>query len=222
MLSHRLHKLDILSENYVQFPRSLDYLWFGKNLNKIDISLNELDDLLKRTERNKNLRIEKEFHKYFLKNSGIIKIDKYSVSNYEKQLYYRNSKRYIEPDFINIPHNYYLGLSEVFEIKNPNQNIFKKDQTLYSNTVKAIKQVNKKYYGYLNDRDNKEEVKRKLGDFIHSFDYTLLIGRKGSKEENQFNLQKLINESKINIITYDDLVERYEIVRERIKRHRLI
>ncbi len=222
MWSHRFHKLNILSENYVQFPRSLNYLWFGNNINKLDISINQLDDLLKLTNRNKNLRIEKRFHQYFLENPGILKIDKYHSSKYEKHFYYLNSRKYIEPDFINMPHNYYLGLPEVFEVKNPNQNIYKKDGNLYSNTVKAIKQVNQKYYNYLNDDKNKNEIKNRLDEFPDSFDYTLLIGRKENREENLYNLEKLINKSKINIITYDDLIERYDQVRERIKRHRLI
>ncbi|MDQ2718359.1 MAG: DUF4263 domain-containing protein [Bacteroidota bacterium] len=221
MLSHRFHKLTILSANFVQFPRNLDYLWFGNNINKLDISINELDDLLRLTMRNKNLRIEKRFHQYFLNNSGIIKIDKYSLIKYEKHLYYSNSRKYIEPDFINIPYNYYLGLPEVFEVKNPNQNIHRNDGNPFSNTLKAIKQVNRKYYDYLSDPNNKQEIMKRLDEFINAFDYTLLIGRKETKEENLYNLEKLINSSKINILTYDDLIERYDQVRERIKRHRL-
>ncbi len=60
---------------------------------------------------------------------------------------------------------------------------------LYSNTVKAIKQVNQKYYNYLTDDKNKDEIKKRLDEFLDSFDYTLLIGRKENREENLYNLK---------------------------------
>ena len=82
--------------------------------------------------------------------------------------------------------------------------------------------VNRKYYDYLSDPNNKQEIKKRLDEFINAFDYTLLIGRKETEEENLYNLKKLINSSKINILTYDDLIERYDQARERIKKHRLL
>lgn len=216
----RLFKLKIITKKFLDDRFKLDFIWFGNKLDSIDISLENFNELIKKHDVNKNFRGEKEIHEFFNNNTPLIKGEYNIEPYYEKHFYLNNSRKYVEPDFINIPFSYTFDLPEIFEVKLPNHQISKKNGTdLLQSTKNYIHQVTEKYYDYFSSKDNKTEILKRINYPLNTFDYTLLIGKKSQLEENQEYLNNFIGNSFfLQLISYDELVERFERLYDRTKK----
>lgn len=222
LLSHRTHKLKVLTETFFRRMKKLPYIWFGENLKTFDISLNTLYDLLKKAERFSSLRNEKEIHRYLLSNLRVLLGEFYELTRYEMQYYLPNSRQYVEPDFTNMAYSFYHQNPEIFEVKLPSQKLVRKDKKIfYRNTTRALNQVTLKYAGYFSDPLNIQEISRRIGYDGNHFNYTLLIGRKREKEENEEYLSNFLETKDVKVITYDELPENFQRLYERTLRFRL-
>jgi hypothetical protein len=217
----RLYRLKILTKKFLDDRKTLDFIWFGNRLNSMDISIQEFYDLLGEFDRNKSLTGEKMIHEYFKNNKPLLlgeyKYDFY----YEKQFYHQNSRKYVEPDFLNIPFSYTYDHPEIFEVKLPNHRFTRLDGSdLLKTTKNYIHQVTEKYFNYFSSEENQAEIQKRITYSLNSFDYTLLIGRKSQIEESKdllddYNQKKII----FQLISYDDLIERFERLYERTKKY---
>ena len=222
LLVHRGDKLKVLTETFFRKMEMMPYLWFGANLKSLDASLNGFYDLLKKADRIPTLRNEKEIHQYLLANERLLLGEFYSKTFYEKQFYIPGTQRYVENDFTNMAHGFYDQAPEIFEVKLPSQRLVRLDKKLfYRNTEKAIEQVTLKYAGYFSDPRNREEIYRRIGYKGNSFDYTLLIGRKRDKEENEEFLSRAFGNLNLRLLTYDEIPDNYQRLYERTMRYRL-
>jgi len=177
---------------------------------------------LKKADRIPTLRNEKEIHQYLLANERLLLGEFYSKTFYEKQFYIPGTQRYVENDFTNMAHGFYDQAPEIFEVKLPSQRLVRLDKKLfYRNTEKAIEQVTLKYAGYFSDPRNREEIYRRIGYKGNSFDYTLLIGRKRDKEENEEFLSRAFGNLNLRLLTYDEIPDNYQRLYERTMRYRL-
>ncbi|HLF35512.1 MAG TPA: hypothetical protein VI583_14805, partial [Cyclobacteriaceae bacterium] len=71
------HDLKILSKNFIDRCQKLNYVWIGDNINKLYINVDKLKEMFKISILNPNLRNEKEYHRFFLSNKGILLRDQY-------------------------------------------------------------------------------------------------------------------------------------------------
>jgi hypothetical protein len=222
LLAHRGYNLKVLTETFFRKMEMMPYLWFGSNLKALDASLNGFYDLLRKADRLPTLRNEKEIHQYLIGNKRLLLGEFYSMTYYEKQFYIPGTRRYVENDFTNMAHGFYDQAPEIFEVKLPSQRLIRSDKKIfYRNTVKAIEQVTVKYAGYFSDPQNKEEIYRRIGYHGNAFDYTLLIGRKRDKEENQEFLLQTLGPLNLRLLAYDELADNYQRLYERTMRYRL-
>jgi hypothetical protein len=210
----------ILSTGFFRRQQELNYIWIGNNIKKLYIDSDTYKELLKKSAKLKNLRNEKEYHNYFLKNKGLLLGDEYFKTIYENHFYYPSSFKYVEPDFVNLSHSYSFNLPQIFEVKLPNQKILNFRGNLSRYWKKSFEQVCNKYFKYFNDLINKFQIENGLGQLPSNFTYTLLIGRKIDKEENEEALKKYFstNPLKIDLITYDELLANYQRIYNRVKR----
>jgi len=216
----RLYKLKILTQKFLDDRKTLDFIWFGNNLNSIDVSVNKFHDLLKEFEGNYHLTGEKRIHEFLIQNDTLLKGEYKLKCLYETHFYVQNTKKYVEPDFINVPFSYTFDFPEIFEVKLPNHRFSKIDGSdLLKSTKNYIRQVTEKYYNYFSSTANQPEVLKRIQYPLNSFDYTLLIGRKSQLEENQSFLKDFQNNIYFQLISYDDLIERFERLFERTKKY---
>jgi hypothetical protein len=201
---------NILSDNFILFPRKLDYEWLITNEKQIEIAI---DNFIKELKRSKeyNKRNEKRFHKLFNKFPLLIKRDNYVKHWYELRLNYEENK-YFEPDYSLLPNfNQQTDLS-ILEIKLPNEKFIKKTKfhpNLYGKIFDYITQVND-YKDYLESEKYFENIIKKFGFLSDKIEYNILIGREDDKNENfkLFNKRiEQIHATHINFITYDELLE---------------
>ena len=128
--------------------------------------------------------------------------------------------KYIEADFFNYSHPYYLGNHEVFEVKLSGKKIIKENgKDFYSYFNNYLNQVNK-YFTYLTDPINFIEIENKLDIKIQDFDYTMLFSRNEYVNVYSEKIFNKINSLPFNMrmITYDDLINRFERFYERTKK----
>jgi len=218
-LRFKLHKLHILSSKFISDQQKFSFLWLGDNLKTIDYSVDQFQKLIKSQVTLK----EKQIHKYLRENEKFLLGENKSCYTYEKQLYYQNSRKYIEVDFINHPHSYLFDNPEAFEIKLPEKKIIRKDgKNVLSHFDRYLNQVNK-YQSYLTDEKNINEIKDRLKENFHPFDYTMLF----SRQEFVDDYSEMINQRldtlpfKLKFITYDHLINRFEKLYERTKKYRI-
>lgn len=175
-------------------------------------------DKMNRTIKNPPRYLEKEFHDFFRQNPTFIKGEDFSVSKtemlYEKHFYKNGTRNYDEPDFVNKPYDYALRFPEIFEIKRQSQKLItKNNERFYSKTKKNFEQVTRyKAYFESDNPNNQEYIKKYLGKTYSSYEYTLLMGSMNEKEENQDLIEKLksdLNFEDINLLTYEELLERH-------------
>jgi hypothetical protein len=201
----------ILSDNFKAIPRKLKYQWFEVNEQEIEIAIDQFIKEIKRAERLDKKHDEKRFHQLINKFPFLIKRDNYSKHIYEPRLHYEND-RYHEPDFTLIPNfNQRTDLS-VLEIKLPNEGFIKKTQfhpSPYSKLMNHLFQVND-YKDYLESDDYRKTIIKVFGFAPTSIEFNILIGRRRNMEIDRELLavrMRQINQSFINLITYDDLVD---------------
>jgi hypothetical protein len=156
---------DILSQSFFSRYRRLNYAWIGDNIKKLYVDIDEFKKLLDKSDKYKNLRNEKEdYHTFLRKYTGLFLGDQYVSTIYENHFYYSMSKKYVEPDFLNIqyPHSSYLP--QVFEIKLPNQRISNSTGHEASGYFKkSANQVGSKYVNYFtNLRENSGQINKGL------------------------------------------------------------
>jgi len=215
-LRYKLHKLNILTSKFINDQNRFSFLWLGDKLQLIDYSVNEFQGLLKSRIRYK----EKRIHEYLMQNERILLGEYKSGYIYEKHLYYQGSKKYIEGDFINYSHNYYFENPEVFEVKRPEKKVVKKDNRgVYSHFNRYLNQVSK-YHSYLTDQKNVKEIESKLDIRYQNFDYTMLFSRSEYVDDyiGLINNKIDILPFKMKLITYDELINRFERFYERTKK----
>jgi hypothetical protein len=168
--------------------------------------------------RTRKFRIkdEKLIHKFLKENPNFLLRESYSNYYYEEQLYYPNTLKYIEPDFILKPKSYIIGSkTEIFEVKLPFEGIIKKrkqHQNPYTSFWDYLGQV-KDYQDYFKMKEVQAEIIKKLGYLPHNYNYVLLVGGKDHKEENLEILKlrsRQFHFEDINILTYEELLE-YQI-----------
>lgn len=219
-------RLNVLTRQFVDNKsKKLNYIWNSPDIVSLQNSNQQFYDKVYWTTINPPRYLEKEFHQFFLKYPTFIKGEDYiSTENemlYEKHLYYDNSRRYIEPDFINKPYEYSLRNPEIFEVKRHTQKLlrFNKENFL-SNTKKSFQQVIK-YKKYMNSTNPYEQnyVKKYLGKLYDNYEYTLLIGSLDEKLEYEDLIEKLKKDydfGDINLLTYDELLDRHIKVCDRL------
>lgn len=213
------YKLKILTRYFVDNKtKRLNYIWTNEKSELLYNSSTKFQNKMNRTIQNPPRYLEKEIHDFFRANPTFIKGEDFSTSNaemiYEKHFYKYGSRSYEEPDFVNKPYNYSLQLPEIFEIKRQSQKLFtKNNQRFLSKTKKSFEQL-KRYKTYF-ESDNlfhQQYIKLHLGQVYPSYGYTLLMGSKEEKEENEDLIGKLKNDfdfQDINLITYEELLEKH-------------
>ena len=216
----RINDCKVLSREFFQSKRHLDYNWLGNKLNLLEEGSDKLYKILKNCEVNPKLRNEKEIHQVLEVYKGFLLEEKYKRSVYEQHLYYTYSRKYVEVDFINISHSYYNLPIELFEVKLPNHCFVSRKGILYNNTKKYIDQIGKRYKDYFDNENHHSHIKEKLQIDPIPFNLSLLIGRAKDIEENKYLLNKSLEKysQSINIKSYDDLIDKYNFIYKRIKR----
>lgn len=212
---------EILSGNFRRFPRPLKYQWLYFNERAIEIAIDDFIYELKRAERLNKKRDEKRFHKLINKYPFLIKRDNYEKHYYEERLHYEESK-YFEPDYMLIPNfNQRTDLS-VLEIKLPTEGFIKKTSfhaSPYSKLITHLFQVND-YKDYLESDEYRRTIKKVFGFSPDSFEFNLLIGRREGLDFDRDLLIKRMrqfNQTFVNLITYDDLLDYQVKFLERMK-----
>lgn len=205
---YRLHT-KIISNNYKLFPRRLNYDWIFYDLDKTRWIIDEFIKQLKRSMNHKK-GDEKLYHKFFNENSSFLKRDVYSKYHYEPKLYY-NEDNYFEPDFILKPEMTFETDLSVLEVKLPHELIAKNKKfhpSLRAKFMDHLFQIND-YKEYLEDEKYRKQINNTFGYIPKLVEYNILIGRNEHKDENEYIINKRMDEMKssINIITYDDLLD---------------
>lgn len=205
----------ILSRIFIERQKKLNYYWFELSIKEIEFSINAFMDEISKSRRFQN-KDEKKIHKFLKQNPNFLLRESYSNYYYEKQLYYPNTKEYIEPDFILNPKKCSFGTrTEIFEVKLPFEGIIKRKkqhQNPYSSFWDYLGQV-KDYQEYFKMEEVQGEIIKKLGYLPKDYNFILLIGNKENKDENVEILNrraKQFNFEDINILTYEELIE-YQI-----------
>jgi len=217
VINHKLHALKILTKEFLIAKRRFSFLWLGKNLHEIDYTVGNLQKLMKSQSRYK----EKDIHKYLREHKKLLLGEYKDIYKYEKHLYYPHSRKYIEVDFLNFPIQHYYENPEVFEVKRYEKKFFSsrrgKPYAYYNSYIKQLE----KYHNYLTNSQNAEEIKKKLDFGNINYDYTMLFSRSEYWEEFKYEIQKDLEVMDFNlrILTYDQLIERFERLYERTKRY---
>jgi hypothetical protein len=216
----KINDCKVLSWDFIKKRAALDYNWIGNKLNLVEQGAEALYTLIKQHENRPTLRNEKQIHVVLKTNNAFLLEEKYKESIYERHLYYKMSKRYIEIDFININHTYYDIPIELYEVKLPNHNFVSKKGILYNSTTKYLNQIGKKYQEYFSNITNHSYIKEQLRTEAVPFNLSLLIGRKKDLEESKYILNKALSDFSqyVNIHSFDDLMDKYNFIYKRIKR----
>jgi len=198
----------ILSTNFKMLPRILRYRWLNNDIEQIKVIIDEFIRKLKRARSTKK-REEKKYHKFFNENLSFLLRDSYSKHYYEPKLYY-TKKKFYEPDYVLKPEMKFKTELSILEVKLPNELLVKKKKfhpSLRSRFVDHICQVND-YAEYLEANENRQNIKTAFGFVPENLEYNILIGRDDHRDENKHIISKRMGEykKKINIITYDDLM----------------
>ncbi len=213
------YKLKILTRNFVDNKsKRLNYIWTNEKSKELYDSSAKFLDKMNHTLKNPPKYLEKVIHDFFRLNPKFIKGEDFSTSDfemiYEKHFYKNGTRSYDEPDFVNKPYNYALRSPEIFEIKRQSQKLLThKTDRFLSKTKKSFEQVMryKKYFESENPLHQKY-IKQHLGDIYSSYEYTLLMGSKNEKEENEYLIDKLqcdFDFQEINLINYEELLEQH-------------
>lgn len=214
---YKLHRLKILTSKFIAERSNFSFIWLGDNLKLIDYSVNEFQQLIKSRNRYK----EKHIHQYLKRNERFLLGEYKSHYSYEKQLYYRDSRKYIEIDFINHSYSYISDSPEAFEIKRPEKELLHKNKIgFYSHFNQYLNQLTK-YHLYLSDKNNVSQIKKKLDIEHQPFDYTILLSRREFVEEYKYLIEPYISSQpfQMKLITYDDLINRFERFYDRTKKY---
>ena len=221
------NNLRILSESFYKNAIRLNYIWVQDNHSIIDSAGDELLKLVKQYEINKTLRNEKHIHNCLKTHSHVLRGEDYNLPIYEKQLYYNNSRKYIESDFINPRFNYSWYKNQSYEVKLPSERFVKKKNhdILLASFKKFTRSQVAKYQEYLTNEQNlKHMTERFNNDNINilnqQFEFAILIGRDAFKEENIYlvNKETTFHNFQIDLITYDDIIRKHEHLYQRLKR----
>ncbi len=221
-IKYKLHKLNILTSKFINDKERFSFLWLGDNLKSIDYSVSEFHQLMKSKTREK----EKKIHEYLKLKERILLGEYKKDFIYERHLYYNGSRKYIEADFINYAYPFYLDNPEIFEVKRPEKKIIRKNNKgFYSHFNSYLDQVSK-YYTYLTDPINIVEIEDKLDTDrlkinYKRFDYTMLFSRSEHADECIEQIGNKIDSLpfKMKMLTYDELINRFERFYERIKKY---
>lgn len=201
----------ILSQNFKMFPRKLNYYWLDYDKRQIEKSIDDFTKMLKRSETIGKKGEERLYHKFFNKNHPFLLRDAYSRHWYEPRLY-KNSTEFEEPDYTLKPNITFETDLSVFEVKLPNETFLTQSKfhtSPKSKLMRHIFQVND-YKDYLESDQYQNEINKIFGYVPKSIDYNILIGRKKDKEENIYYLtkrMKQMGQDKLNLMTYDDLLD---------------
>lgn len=218
--------LKILSDSFLTRRKPLNYLWVNDNYQNLAVDMLTFEKMLKTSSRNSRLRNEKEYHDFFLNNKKILLGQDFLQTHYEQHFYYPNSRKYVEPDFLNEAHEHSLRKSEIFEVKLPNRPIrYARREKLSRYARFSINQVGRKYIPFFSEEKHAEEVCRRTGSKMlgSPFSYTLLMGRDSHREENEYLIAKELGRFApgINLISFDELKERHLRLIERTQRFRI-
>jgi hypothetical protein len=214
---------DVLSESFLRKQQSLNYLWTNGNIELIEKTADLWEKLVKESVINPRKRNEKDIHKLILTNDLVLRGENFKKTIYEHQFYYKNSRSYAEPDFINLPHNYSFSRPEVFEVKLINRCIFsKKTGRVGSYGRKSIAQVSSKYRNYFSDWKTNGAQITKATLPPEDYQYTLLIGQDSEDGSTEDRIRGLEVENHISLLSFNELMSRYSRLHDRIKRFRLV
>ncbi|MCS4165218.1 hypothetical protein [Sphingobacterium sp. BIGb0116] len=187
----------------------------------------EILKLMKLYERNPTLRNEKGIHDILKQNNHLLKGEDYYKSIYEKQFYTKKGRRYVESDFINFIYEYSLKKNEIYEVKLPNERFITKTGAprILKSSQKYFDQVGIKYNNYFSSTENYEEMSKRLqqegiSTFSHDFNLSLLMGREEDRKENLDLISKglVYGNKRVNLITYDNLIDRHQYLHQRVTR----
>ncbi|QEK50348.1 hypothetical protein FYC62_00700 [Pedobacter aquae] len=230
ILSAKSANLRVLSEEFHKNATRLNYIWSSENTTQLASAGDDISKLVKQYEKSPSKRNEKEIHDVLKKHSHVLKGEDYLTPIYEKQLYYSNSRKYIESDFINARHKYSWNKNQIYEVKLPSERFVRRNNKdfVLSRFRKYLRNQLGKYYEYFTNEQNlKHMVKRFQNENIditnQDFDFALLIGRDTFREENLYLIEQEItfNNYKIDLITYDDVIRKHEYLYQRLKRFSL-
>lgn len=221
------HRLQVITRNFVdrKHTKTLNYIWTNSDLDNLHRSNQMFEDKMNWTRKVTPKYLEKEFHDFFLSNPTFIKGEDFVATPdqmlYEKHLYKGGTKKYDEPDFINKPHEYALRNPEIFEIKRHTQRLMHRSgKSMLSRVRDSFKQV-KRYKEYMesNDPRNHSYIERYLGRLFTQYEYTLLMGSYTEKEEHRDMIERLRADfgfEEINLVTYEELLEKHVRLCERL------
>ncbi|WP_286897654.1 MULTISPECIES: hypothetical protein [Sphingobacterium] len=227
ILNSRSFKLRVLSTSFQLNINRLDYIWANNDEKILASAGDEILKLMKLYERNPTLRNEKGIHDILKQNNHILKGEDYYKSIYEKQFYTKQGKKYVESDFINFIYEYSLKKNEIYEVKLPNERFITKTGVprILKSSQKYFDQVGIKYNNYFSSTENYEEMSKRLqqegiSTFSHDFNLSLLMGREEDRKENLDLISKglVYGNKRVNLITYDNLIDRHQYLHQRVTR----
>ncbi|RYY39028.1 MAG: DUF4263 domain-containing protein [Chitinophagaceae bacterium] len=217
----RAHSVtNVLSDSFRLLPRKLDYDWLTINTKQVEIAIDKYISELKRAMRS-GKREEKRFHRVFNKYPFLLKRDNYSQHWYEARLQRGNGESY-QPDFSLKPNFSQQTDLSIVEVKLPTEYFTKRKKFHpgpYSSLIDHIFQVND-YKDYLESDAYKKSISSVYGYLPSKVQYSLLIGRSESKEENLDILNtrmRQINAQFITLLTFDELLHYQVSFLERMK-----
>jgi len=202
---------NILSDNFKLYPRRLNYYWLDFNKIQVEESIDKFVKMLKRSSSIGSKGEEKLYHDFFNNNQNFLLRDSHSKFWYESKLM-KNQKEYEEPDYTLKPNMAYQTDLTLLEVKLPNEAFMTKKK--YHNTprmkmIQHIIQVSD-YKDYLESNEYLNEINSVYGYIPKKINYNLLVGRKESKDEHLYDLNKRmrqLGQGQLNLMTYDELME---------------
>jgi hypothetical protein len=216
----------ILTENFKQFQRRLNYPWILANERQIEIAIDNYIRELKRARRNGAKREEKRFHALFNKYPFLIERDNYSEHWYEAALNYEEG-RLFKPDYSLKPNFNQRADLSILEVKLPNESFLAKSPFHpgpLQNLMHHIFQV-KDYKDILEDDQHQQKIETAFGFVPNKVEYNILMGSIDEKTNSLPILNKRmqqIDATNINLLTYDELLDYQVKYLDRIKTLKIV
>lgn len=224
----------VLSLRYVLSQGRLPYSWLSKDFFQIEKSIEELEYLIKdylSKTKNELQRSdwERQFQLFFNRNPNFLFGDSFEKFWSEPVLRDRFRKRKFKPDFVVQPSIFpELGKNwDIIDLKTPLEEFLSNSdfhKTFTARFTKHIKQV-RDYYNYFNDDHNKGELESVFKFQPKNPRCTLIISRRDVFHQKQDVISQNLNENNasfIDLITYDEVLERQKMKLQQLLETRVL
>ena len=208
---------NVLTHEYMRSPFRLPFLVFKGDLERIEQKIDQFSNMIQTISKSKNPRQEKKYQDFLIKNDKFLKGNAFESVIREPKFPIPNTKdKTYEPDFFLKPYFFeYSKHAEIMEVKLPTDKFLQRKDfhtNLRSSFLNNIKQV-KNYQRYLKNKTNNHLILNTINIQPESISYSILTGRNDERDYRREILEESLDDYNlrdINIITYDDLIERRE------------